>query len=168
MLCCLAHYPQDFLHAHASFNARVLSVVLSWSRNIHNVWLAMSPYIIVHTLTSFVVAPPTRASLALHYFTIDMGIDDPHVFINVCYSLFCCNTRVRGDRRSPRIYHYTLFLISLQYTTMWGSSIPTYLSMHSILYFVAVHEYVGIFLSVHFILWFRRNTRQRGELVHIY
>ena len=49
-----------------------------------------------------------------------------------------------GDRQPPCIYQYMSFFISLHYTSTWGSTIPTPLSMYFILDFVAVHKYVGI------------------------
>ena len=69
-----------------------------------------------------------------------VGIVDPHVFINALCTLFCCNTQVRGDRRSPRIYQCILYIVSLKYTSAWGSSIPTYSLMYFILYFIVVDE----------------------------
>ncbi len=48
-------------------------------------------------------------------------------------SVFCCNTRLRGD------------------TSTWGSTIPTYLSVYFTLYFVAILKYVGIVNSHAFI-----------------
>ena len=67
---------------------------------------------------------PTYLSMyfILYFVTLheSVGINDPHAFINVCYSWFCCNA------------------------STWGSSIPTYLSTYVVPYFAEIDEYVGI------------------------
>ena len=87
-----------------------------------------------------------------------VGIDDPHVFTNAFYFLFCYTTRIRRDQRSPCIYQCILLFILSQHecvgivdphvfinafyflfcyaTSPWGLSLPTCLSIFFILYAV--------------------------------